>query len=764
MNSSMTKLYTLTQELSASTHSDIVTFEEFLSEVQRNPEKIVRNVFQVFHDMIKSYFGDGYDEYPDDPESINYLHYDCSKLFEENSDRPFFADRLFANRLVNLVSTMKTGTQQNKIYIFNGPPGCGKSTFLTNLLQKFEEYANSREGMRYELFWRLDSSLLGDTEIQTQSDLIERLFSMLAIDKNSSTLYKDFHNHTPVIKDGTIEISCPSHDFPLLIIPTQFRRAFFSDLFNENIFKDSLFHDRGFHWVFRDNVCTFCSTLYHAILSRLKNPSDVYKMIYARSYHFNRRTGEGIAVYNPGDQPTKNAVCSNQAIQNRITSLFQNSNDILYLYSPYARTNNGIYALMDIKACNTDRFNELHNIISEGVHKVENVEETVNSLLLAIMNPEDQRCIKEFKSFTDRTEYINIPYVMDISTEIKIYKHTFGHSVQDHFLPRVLDNFARVIISSRLSTRSDALLDWITEPRKYNLYCDENLQLLKMDIYSGKIPAWLSEDDRKRLSANRRRKILAEADREGNCGISGRDSIKIFNEFYSTYNKHGKLINMSMLCDFFTRKKRELLQSIPSGFIDSLLRMYNYNVLQEVKESLFYYNDLQINKDILHYIFAVNFEPDVEQLCNFTGEKIKITEDFFSNIEMRLVGVNATLSRRREFRESIQWEYTSQTLTRDILLDQKNIKDTEIFIRLKDRYVQNIKEKALDPFLQNENFRMAIKDYNTADFKTYDRRIRLDVRFLLRNLQKKFHYTEQGAGEVCIYVIDNDLAKVVAGR
>ena len=51
---------------------------------------------------------------------------------------------------------------------------------------------------------------------------------------------------------------------------------------------------------------------------------------------------------------------------------------------------------MDIKSCNIDRFNELHNIISEGVHKVENVEETVNALLLAIMNPEDQRSIKEF--------------------------------------------------------------------------------------------------------------------------------------------------------------------------------------------------------------------------------------------------------------------------------------------------------------------------------------------------------------------------------
>ncbi len=70
----------------------------------------------------------------------------------------------------------------------------------------------------------------------------------------------------------------------------------------------------------------------------------------------------------------------------------------------------------------------------------------------------------------------------------------------------------------------------------------------------------------------------------------------------------------------------------------------------------------------------------------------------------------------------------------------------------------------LDPFLDNDNFRRAIKDYNLPDFKTYDKRIRVDVRYLIRNLQRKFGYTEQGAREVCIYVIDNDLARTFPSR
>lgn len=487
-------------------------------------------------------------------------------------------------------------------------------------------------------------------------------------------------------------------------------------------------------------------------------------MIWARPYRFNRRIGEGISVFNPGDTPLKNKVLHNPAIQARLNSLLKSSTDVHYLYSRYAKTNNGVYALMDIKAHNTERFIDLHNIISEGVHKVEDIEENVNSLLLAIMNPEDQKNIKEFKSFSDRIDYINIPYVMDVNTEVKIYRSTFGTQIEELFLPRILTNFARVIISSRLTTRSEALLEWIGDPRKYNLYCDDNLQLLKMEIYSGLIPQWLSEEDRKKLTAKRRRRILAESDREGVSGISGRDSIRIFNEFFSTYSKHDKLINMSMLCDFFTRKKRDLMQSIPSGFLDSLIRMYNYTVLQEVKESLYYYNERQISRDILNYLFAVNFEPPAVEVCAYTKDKLRITEEFLSSIENRLLGVEASSNSRREFRESVQRDYTSKALTQEIMLEQKPVIETEIYKRLHERYVQNIKEKVLDPFLDNDNFRRGIKDYNTTDFKTYDKRIRVDVKYLIRNLQRKFGYTEQGAKEVCIYVIDNDLARMFGSK
>ena len=771
LKSIKTAMHNLNQHMSGMEQRGAIAFEEFLNELVANPTVVIRNVFQVFHDMMKAYVGEGLDEYSDDPESIHYVHYDCSKLFVAGSDHPFFADRLFANRLISLVEAWKRGTQQNKIYLFKGPPGCGKSTFLNNLLMKFEEYANTDAGLRYEAVWRFDRKILGGLRDFETHPVLERLSQLLdgplgdrpdpgaSAGSDNSLQGAEAYMAANYLADDFIEVPCPSHDNPMLMIPKQHRREFLDDLFKNNEFKWQLSTEKEYDWVFRDKPCTICSSLYEALLSRLQSPQRVFDMLYARPYRFNRRLGEGISVFNPGDKPLRQNIMSNAILQRRINSLLTDSNQVKYIFSQYAKTNNGIYALMDVKSHNTERLIELHNIISEGVHKVEDIEENVNSLLLAVMNPEDEKNIQGFQSFLDRVEYINIPYVMDLATEVEIYRHIFGKHIDERFLPRVLHNFARVIIASRLNAKSEAMLEWIGDPNKYRLYCDENLQLLKMEIYTGYIPAWLKDEDRKRLTAKRRRNIIAESETEGEHGISGRDSIKIFNQFFSAYAKEDKLINMSDLCKFFTKIHKDVKDLIPTGFLDSLLRMYDYTILQEVKESLYYYNEEQISRDIQNYLFAINFEIGAVETCTYTGQKLEINEEFLAGIERHLLGVKADSSQRTAFRKASQKEYTTRSLPQEIMVDGLPITASKIYQSMHDRYVYNLKEKVLDPFLENENFRRAIKDYNEEDFKTYDKRIRDDVSYLINNLCEKYRYLEQGAKEVCMYVIDSDLAK-----
>ena len=739
-------------------------FEEFLHLATVRPQKFVRNIFQAFHDMIFHYLGDGADEYPNDPESIHFVHYDCSQLFVDDVDHPFFADRLFSNRLVNLAESLNRGAQQNKIYIFEGPPGSGKSTFLNNLLLKFEKYTSSEDGTVFETVWRLNRYQLGGKYIENEANsLLEKLSQLTGSMPQANKAIQQI-NRSLDTQDEFIEIPCPSHDHPILMIPKPSRRSFCEDLFKGHEFRDKLLNAKEFDWIYRDTRCTICHSLFHSLLNKFRDPEEVLRNVYVRPFYYNRRLGEGISVFTPGDKPLKQTILTNDQLQSQINRMFRDSNLVRYIYSRFAKTNNGIYALMDIKSHNIERMIELHNIISEGLHKVEDIEENVNSLFLAVMNPEDRKNIADFPSFSDRIEYIKIPYVLDLNTEVEIYRNIFGRHIDDSFLPRVLHNFARVIIASRMRLHSDAMVEWIDYPSKYRQYCDDNLQLLKMEIYTGHIPKWLSEEDRKKLTAKRRRRIIKESETDGEKGFSGRDSIKIFNDFYSHFVRKDKMINMSDLCNFFTKVRKSLSDQIPSGILDSLLRMYNYTVLQEVKESLYYYNEAQIAREILNYIFAVNFESGSRPKNQYTGETIEINEAFFEGIEKKLMGSKIEERERLTFRRDTQREYTARTLTQEVMSDGKDIHDTELFHSLHERYVHNLKEKVLDPFLENENFRNAIKDFGRDDFKTYDRKIREDVTFLINNLCTKYHYTRYGAKEVCIYVIDSNLAKTFSSQ
>ncbi len=739
--------------------SPILSFADFLQEVVKYPDRMIRNIYQLYLDMIDSLVAKGIDEYGGDPESIQFLKYDCSKLFVEGSDRPFFADRLFANRLMRHVESFKLGAKQNKIYIFDGPHGSGKSTFLNNMLRSFEHYANSPEGSRYEVVWRLKSDhLVGG--VHSFNSLTDKLAWVLENNgkKDLAEEMKDLCRESGDL-GGHFDVPCPSHDNPLLLIPKDVRRKFFDDLFENDKFKWQLFTGKKYEWLFHEEPCTICISLYEELLRKYHDPQKVMECIYARPYIFNRRLGEGISVFNPGDKPLKQGVISNEIIQRRLDTLLEGKR-VSYLYSRYAKTNNGIYALMDIKSHNTERLMELHNIISDGVHKVEDIEETVNSLLYALMNPEDKKLLEDLHAFSDRVEYINIPYVLDIKTEVDIYRENFGKHIDESFLPRVLHNFARVIIATRLRTKSEAMEEWIGRPNKYETYCDTNLQLLKMEIYTGYIPEWLAEEDVTNFTAKRRHKIVAESEKDGWKGLSGRDSIKLFNEFYSTYARADKLIDMSMLGTFFRKFCKNDREILPMGFLDSLLRMYNYTVLQEVKESLYYYNEEQISREIMNYIFAVNFEIGAVETCTFTGEKLEISEDFFARMEDRL---QIERTNRMSFRNNVQKTYTTNALPQEMLRDGLPITETTLYQHLYEKSTYNLKEKVLEPFLKNENFRRAVKDYNREDFRTYDKKIQSDVTFMIENLQQKFRYSRQGAKEICIYVIDNNLARQFAG-
>lgn len=727
-----------------------IPFNDFLFLAAKNPEYVFRDIYQLFHDMIHHYIPEGTDEYEQTSDSIGFMNYDTEKLFVSDLDNPFFADRLFANRIVNLANAFRKGSQKHYIYIFEGPPGSGKSTFLNNLLSKFEDYSKTDEGTIFKTYWKLDIEKLGGFN-KVQQFVHDNLPDIKGKD--------EFLNSGPVnYPEKYVEFSSPNHDHPIIQIPKTFREQFLNELISDKSFKERLFSEKQYEWVLREQPSSMNSSIYKALLDRLGDPLEVFNMLYAKKNYFNRQLGVGISVFNPGDELHKRTL-TNRTLQYLLDDLFGND-EIRIAYSYLANTNNGILALMDIKEHNIDRLKNFHGIISDGVHKVELTEEQIKTFFIGLVNPEDKVHYEQIQSFKDRIISVKIPYVLDYNTEVNIYKNKFGEKIKKDFLPGVLENFAKIIVATRLHKVSPPLKEWIKNPLHYKKYLDTNMLLLKMDVYTGVIPSWLTEEDIKRFDKKTRKAILNASESEGFKGISGRQSINVFNHFYSKYQNDERQVRMDDVVEYFISQiDLELYKEVPKDFLDKIEDLYDYNVLQQVKEAIYYYNEKQISNDIINYTFAINFEPGDVKTSPFTKEKIKITEDYFANFESMILGSDNTDEKRKQLRKDIQSRYVTETLREEIRIEGKEITKTKLFKELFSKYTKNIKENALVPYAENENFRRAIKDYNTKSFEKYDQRLKRDVNLLITNMQKKFKYSEEGGRQVSIYVLDKELHK-----
>lgn len=731
-------LQKLSEELKINDPYDRINFDDFLHIAATEPNIVFRDIFKFFYDMINHYVPEGKDDYKHSNDTIGFVSYDFNKLFVENCDDPFFADRLFANRFMNLVSSFSSGSQSNRIVLFEGPPGSGKSTFLKNLLARLEAYANTSDGILYKTYWRISLDKL----------------------KKKSSLYNLVETNSLTVENGDsngtgkyLEIACPNNDHPILQIPKKYRRKLIEDLIEDEKIKEEILNSKEYQWIFKDEACHICQSIYNSLSEQLGDPLQVLRMIYARRITFNRQFGKGISVYNPGDEINYHPIYD--ANSQKMIDLIFPIEPIRYVHSHYAYTNNGIYALMDIKENNVKRLIGLHGIISDGIHKVEHVEERIKSIFLGLVNPEDKRTYIGVKSFQDRILHVNIPYILDYDAEVNVYRNKFD-DIESRFLPGVLDNFAKIIISSRMKKDSNTIKKWLKDISLYSKYNDKYFMLLKMQLYKGIVPNWLSEEDVKSFTKEVRKDILAESETEGISGISGRNSISIFNKLMSKFEDDEKLITMLDVNQFFNADDY-LIKMIPDDIIPSLEAMYDFEVLQQIKDSIYYFNRNQIQKEILDYLYALNYDFGNTVVNTYTGKKILVSEELLTGFEAIILGASAGNEKFVSFRKDAQKEFITMTLAIEIKLQGKKIEETLQFQKLLEKYKRSIKENALSAYIDNDNFKRAIIDYKNSSFKNYPVKLKSDVERLIINLQDKYEYTEKGAKQVSIYAIDKKL-------
>lgn len=693
----------LTQKISEHQTPPILSFESFLDALVQQPDFFLKDIFKTFSAMMEFYL---YENKTEKRELLNIDEANFDNLFQKDCEEPFFIDRLLANRLLKLTNAFKKGGQYGQIYLFEGPPGSGKSTFLNNLLAKLQHYTQTKEGVLYQTNWKIND----------------------------------------------IDFTCPQHDHPLIQIPKRLRRDFLNDLLPESEIKQKLFNEKTFEWIWKDEPCALCKSMQKNTIEKEKKPLSFLNYLYAKPWSFDRQYGDGISIFNPNDmlidKPLQNEILKKN-LENYFDKQFQ------VIYSAWANTNNGVVALMDIKENNITRLMAMHGLVSDLVHKVGLTEENIKSFFMGSVNPADKVHYQYTPSFQDRIVSIPVPYILDYDTEVAVYKHKFGQKIIQYFQPRVIENIARIVIASRLQT-SNIIEQWLQDAHQYVGWLDRNLLILKMEIYAGKIPHWLSEEDRKNFDEKIKKEFMKEAETEGQFGFSGRQSVQIFNSIFTKYSKNEKLITMEMVKNYF-EEREEQYKEIPHQFISGLIDFYDFEVLQELKESVYSYNENHIQKDILNYLYSLNYEGQNTVFNPYTNEKIDIDIMNFWNFEHIVLGNEFTTRYAEKFRQNMRKEYVAQTLVQEIQIQGKTLQQSTQYQFLYEKYTQNLKENSLVPYIADENFKRAIQDYGTHAFHAYNERMKNDVVMLFNNLEAKFSYSIIGAKQIILYALEGDL-------
>lgn len=746
---------------------NIWTFEEFLEIVRNNPS-VLRNIHSLFRDTILDNVERIPDKYPDDPDSIDYTGWDCSKLLVEGHQQPFFTSILLSHVFVEEMMNLGKSAKQNKIYKVCGPPGSGKSTFFKNLLNSFTREAHKRA--RFETIWVIEEELI--------EEIRKKVYILPVNGCDSSGKDKE----EPMV--GRIEVPCPSHCNPFqslpVTLPENYRAMFLDKVITDSELKNKIFNNSEYRWMWMRS-CHICNAMFWALYDKFDNDLvKVLSCLRVRRYSVDRQIGKGISVFRSSDESSKARVLTNKKLQERLNDLFGDSDLVRYRYSPWSSVDDGVVVLEDVKAHNSERLKELHNKVSEGTHKVgEDFEEDLDCLYFIAINPEDEKEIDSM-SMSDRILEIYIPYDTDVPTEVDIYRSIFGEDFDKDFMPELSKYFAKVILVSRMPETGKVvkLFEWISQAEigaHYGDYCDKEGKLLMMALAKAKVPPWIKEEHQKKFKKKLRRKIIEElAKLAGRTGYTGRDSIDLMSDFIKKMNQQTEKSKAKdrlyipdfndMLRHFKTQPGSVRDIMIPKGFLDQLEKTYDSKQLQRVKSALYYFNPKQIATEVQNYIYGVTQKQKTKVFCKWTGEELELTDEFFKSIEMRIHDMypNPSNAQRTTFRNRVAKEYAEKTFTDEMQLQGLPITETELYLRLYKDYANNLKDRVLDPWIDNESFRRAVVDYGEADFESgYDKKIKEAIEYLLVNFQKEEYgsHTLAQAKKTVLSVLDKEKQK-----
>ncbi|WP_243030738.1 PrkA family serine protein kinase [Thermus altitudinis] len=557
------------------------SFADYLSLLKQDP-KPLRTSFQRVHDMI---LAQGVEEYTLFKERL--LHYRFfDDPFEEGKDAIFGLDK----PLMRLVATIKAAAHrlgpERRILLLHGPVGSAKSTIARLLKKGLEAYSRREEGKLFTFYWK-----------------------------------------TP---EGPLP--CPMHEEPLHLLPRELREEFLGELRH-------LHPDYPYPLEVEGDLCPVCRFQMREALARHGGDlaAVLEEEVVVKRLVLSEKDRIGIGTFQPKDEKNQDSTELTGDINYRKVAIYGSDSDprAFNFDGELNIANRGLVEFIEILKLDVAFLYDLLTASQEHKIKSKKFAQTdIDEIILGHTNEPEYRKLQAneyMEALRDRTIKIDVPYILRVSDEVKIYRRDFSKVRAKHIAPHTLEMAATWAVLTRLEP-----------PKRAGLTL-----MQKLKLYDGRLlPGWTEEAVRE---------LMAEAKREGLEGISPRyiqDKISnvlvtseepCINPFMVMNELEEGLKHHSLISDEKTKERyKALLQEVKAEYAEI--------VKNEVQRAIAA-DEEALNRLFHNYIDHVKAYVLGEKVKNpYTGAPEPPNERLMRSIEER---IEIPESRKDDFRREI---------------------------------------------------------------------------------------------------------------
>lgn len=700
---------------------NLLSFDDYMNLFEKNPQKEVRPTNIYLKEMF-DYFG------KDEEGKF--------KLFQkEHADAPPVHGQIRTQKKIYqyLQNFMEEGFN-NKFILLIGPNGSSKSSLIKKIMLATEDYAATDEGSLFSFSWIFPIDQFVKGSLGLSGSYSDR-------NLNSYAFLED--------KDISAIMTSELKDHPLLLIPKKTRQKLIEEAFK----KDSQrLEEIKKSYLYNGDLSQRNKLIFDALLKSYKGDfKEVYKHIRIERLFINRRYSIGATTIEP--QLHVDAHLQQITMDRRLASLPPSlqSLNLFSLSGEVVLANRGILEFSDLLKRPLDTFKYLLMTMESKTINLQGILTELDIFFIGSSNEIHFSAFKQhpdYNSFKGRFNFLKVPYLMSYRDEAKIYQEQISKiKEQANFEPHSLSALCLWAIMTRM--RSPNAKNF--KDPKLGVIAEALSPLEKCLFYAEKLTPDVLDSESRQILKNGYDDVFNEYENdsmyEGKFGISPREVKQIIYDLaYSHKNitfveviEYLKILNDKKSEYDFLNITHQGDYHHPARFLE-LIENYCLDLLDtEVRESLGLIDERSYEDYISKYILSINAVIKGEKVKNPVTGKFEAPDSYFI----------------KEFESNVHMNEASDKFRSNLIarlgayaLDNpgKQIVYSKVFEDLVDLLQESFRKeqkKIIDRIAKNLVLYLAEKKESMP--QGLESNIRDLISGIIQTLQKKYHYSEDGA-------------------